>query len=301
MIPHKTRPSPDSVCLLATVGAIMLWSTSFVGTKLAYDSFPPITLGALRFTAASLLLGVIVVIRGGCERLEKGDVKTVALSGFLGITLYFAMENIGVALTSASNAALIVASYPAITALLERILYKVPVSRLQASGIAMAMAGVFILTHARDGFTGPNEFLGNLILFATGFVWALYNFTARKVVNKYSATTFALYQTSAGALFFLPLTLFEASAWRVPTINSVIVLLYLALLCSVAAFMLYNFGLRRLSSTAAVSLMNLVPVFGVLCSVLILGEAVTTSQISGGIIVIGGVLLSLRKPTPVTA
>jgi len=50
--------------------------------------------------------------------------KTIALSGLLGITIYFAAENIGVKYTSASNAPLIIASYPAITALFEFIIYR---------------------------------------------------------------------------------------------------------------------------------------------------------------------------------
>jgi drug/metabolite transporter (DMT)-like permease len=53
------------------------------------------------------------------EKIRKEDRKRVALSGLFGITLYFTLENIGVCMTSASNAALIVASFPALTTLLE--------------------------------------------------------------------------------------------------------------------------------------------------------------------------------------
>lgn len=57
------------------------------------------------------------------EQIQKEDRMRIALSGFLGITLYFAIENIGVSMTSSSNSALIVASFPAVTTLLEFFIY----------------------------------------------------------------------------------------------------------------------------------------------------------------------------------
>ncbi len=48
----------------------------------------------------------------------------MSISGVLGTTLYFSLENIGVELTTASNAAIIVASYPAITVLMEFLFFR---------------------------------------------------------------------------------------------------------------------------------------------------------------------------------
>lgn len=109
----------SSLYLLAAIIAILLWSTSFVGTKIAYSSFPPLTLGAARFVIASMILGAIMLARKEFVRPAPKDIGLMGLSGVLGTTLYFALENIGLELTTASSAALIVASYPAITSLLE--------------------------------------------------------------------------------------------------------------------------------------------------------------------------------------
>lgn len=287
--------------LWATVAAIMLWSTSFVGTKLAYESFPPLTLGACRFVIAALLLAGVLVARRQLVRPERKDLGTLCLSGFLGITLYFSMENVGVSLTSASNAALIVASYPAITLAMERMIYGTKISWLQGGGVLMAMFGVYLISSADAGNMEGEKLVGNIILAATGIVWALYNFVTRKVVNRYPALTVSFYQTVAGAVAFVPLTLFEAGQWRVPSAGSLAVLVYLGIFCSVAAFMMYNFGLRRLSAGTAVTLLNLVPVFGVLFSVLILRETVSAAQILGGAVVIAGVIISVRHAGARTA
>ena len=281
--------------LLAVVAAMLIWSTSFVATKLAYASFPPLTLGALRFVIALAALSVMTRVGGGFVLPPRRDLLVMFAGGALGITLYFAMENIGVSLTSASNAALIMASYPAITILMERLTYGTRVSGRKWVGVLVAIVGVMLVSGMQTAQAGQNQLLGNLILSATGFVWALYNFTTRSVVNKYSAVTVSFYQTLAGALLFIPLAFVEVDKWAVPDGQSVLVLFYLGVLCSVAAFMLYNYGLRKLSAGTAVSLANLVPVFGVLLSVLVLGETLHPLQILGGVVVILGVTLSVRQ------
>ncbi len=288
--------SDNRIYFISCILAFFIWSTSFIATKLAYESFAPITLGAARFVVASFVLGIMLAIKREFIRPSLKDLGLIALSGFLGITLYLTMENIGVKLTSASNATLIIASYPAITVLLERILYRVKISGIKMAGIAIAISGVYVLSSVQNPGGGSGQIAGNLILVATGFVWAFYNFSTRTLVNRYPALTLSFCQTLAGTIFFIPLTLFERESWRYPSGFSLGLLLYLGIFCSVFAYMLYNFGLRRLSSATSVALMNLVPIFGVFFSVLILGEKVSFGQLAAGTIVIVGVLLSVFEP-----
>jgi drug/metabolite transporter (DMT)-like permease len=279
----------------SAVGALLIWSTSFIGTKIAYASFPPITLGAARFIIASIILGILVVSRKKLIKPNPKDMRLIAASGILGITIYFTMENIGVKWTTAINAALIVAAYPAITTLLELLIYKEKPSFHKIAGIVIAIAGVYLVSYADNNIHGKNQLAGNIILIATGIVWAFYNFTTRKVVNKYPAITLSFYQTVIGTACFVPLAFLEMDMWAIPTAISLSALIYLGVLCSVAAFMLYNFGLRKLPASTAVSLMNLVPVFGAIFAVLILHEQISLRQCMGGAIVIAGVMLSVKK------
>lgn len=290
----SAEPTRDGsgIYLLAGIGANLVWSTSFVATKLAYASFPPLTLGALRFVIAGIALSVALLIRREFVKPSAGDLAVLALSGFLGITLYFALENIGVQLTSASNAALIIAAYPAITMLMDRVVYGVKFHWLKGLGVAIAIFGVYLISYSG---AGNGRLAGNIILFGAGFVWAFYSFATRKVVNKYPAVTVSFYQTLAGTILFIPLTLLERAEWRAPTAQSMFVAVYLGILCSVVAFMLYNYGLRKLPPTTAIMLANLTPVFGVLFSALVLQEELHARQLIGGAVVIFGVYLSVRQ------
>ncbi|GGN94602.1 DMT family transporter [Saccharibacillus kuerlensis] len=294
VLPSEFRTA-RTLYLVAALIAITLWSTSFVGTKIAYASFPPLTLGAARFAIASLILGAIVLLRREFTVPAPKDLGMMAVSGLLGTTLYFALENIGLELTTASSAALIVASYPAVTALLEFFFYRTRISWMRVIGIAMAVFGVYRISGGSGGEGGAHELTGNLLLIAAGFVFAIYNFATRKVVGRYSMVTVSFYQTIAGTFAFIPLALTETKQWQTPTAESLWMLLYLGVFCSVAAFMLYNFGLRGLTAGTAMGLMNLVPVIGVALSIGLLGEKLHPGDWIGGIIVIVGVILSVRE------
>ena len=78
------------------------------------------------------------------------------------------------------------------------------------------------------------------------------------------------------------------------TPSAIWALLYLAVGCSVLAYLLYNFSLRGISPSAAAAIMNLMPVFGLLLSAIILNESITPASAAGGVIVILGVLLSAK-------
>ena len=276
---------------LASTGAVVLWSASFIATKLAYETFAPIQLAAVRTLFAVILFWFMRKITANNEQIQKEDRIRIALSGFLGITLYFAIENIGVSMTSSSNSALIVASFPAVTTLLEFFIYHSKPNIKKVLGIILAIIGVAVLTQINvDG--NSKSMLGNIILIGAGIVWAFYNFITRDLTNKYSAMTLTYYQMLAGFIFFLPFVIIEGKTWRMPTITSASALIYLSVGCSIVAFLLYNLGLRKLSASISVSLMNLVPVLGLIFSILILHESVSAIQISGGVIVIIGVILS---------
>jgi drug/metabolite transporter (DMT)-like permease len=275
----------------ACISAVLLWSASFIATKVAYGTFAPIQLGVVRTCLAAIVFWIVHKIAKNKEKIQKEDRKRIAISSLFGITLYFTLENIGVSMTSASNAALIVASFPAITSLLEFFVYRSKPTFQKTVGIILAIIGVAVLTQITVN-GNEKSFCGNLILIGAGIVWTVYNFITRDLTNKYSALTLTYYQMLMGTIWFIPFVFLEAKPWRIPSVTSMNALIFLCIGCSVAAFVLYNFGLKKLSASVSVSLMNLVPVLGLVFSVFILDEIVFLTQIIGGVIVIIGVILS---------
>lgn len=278
---------------LSAVAAIFFWGSSFVATKLAYASFGPLTVCFLRFALSLLILKLVRIIRKDNKKLEKQDVPVLLATGLLGISVYYACENYALTLTSASAASLISGAYPAITALIGALFYHVHVTKKQAAGIALAMAGIVILTSG-GSFSGSNVRLGNAILIFDGFLWAFYNFLIPHIRPAYSVLSITYYQTLLALPFLIPGLLLEGHASMTITPSAIWALLYLAVGCSVLAYLLYNFSLRGISPSAAAAIMNLMPVFGLLLSAIILQESITPASAAGGVIVILGVLLSAK-------
>lgn len=289
-------PTTSSMTALSSVVlAAFLLSSSYSLTKIALVDLPPLTIGLIRFSIAGVILGTWVRVIRRHARPVPADIRRLMVGGLLGITLYFAIENIGVNLATASDAALLVAAYPALMALLELIVYRTRTSVQGLVGIAMAMAGVCLVVGY--GQTGePYRLIGDVLLVVSGIVFALYNFATRGVVSRYPTAVVLYYQTVAGAAGFLPLALIEHNRWRelthpLATASSVA---GLTVLCSIMGLGLYAKGLQRLRPSTAVNLLNLVPLFGLVIAAVTLRESVTALQIVGGLVVIAGVTITSR-------
>lgn len=228
----------------SVVAAALLWSSSYAVTKKVLAEVGPLTIGAIRFTLAAGILFVVVRLRRGAPaRPDLKQRRAMYGTGLLGITVYFVLENIGVQLSAASDASLIVATYPLMTMVLERVVLRTPVPLHRIGGVLLAGAGAALVVRSGSKAGGSARWAGDLLLLG-----------------------------------------------------------YLAAACSVGGFLFYNYGLRRMTSSAAVNILNLVPVCGVISAVLIDGETVRPIQLIGGAVIIAGVSIGVidRTPAPVT-
>jgi drug/metabolite transporter (DMT)-like permease len=285
---------PDPRAVLAVAVAALLWSSSYAVTKRVLDDVGPLTIGAVRFTLAALLLGVVMWLRR--NRPARPDVRQrrrLYLSGLLGITVYFVLENVGVDLSTASDASLIVATYPLMTMLWERVALGTRMPPLRVAGVLLATFGAFLVVRNGAEVGGGSRWAGDLLLLLGGVAWAGYNVLGKRANEGQDALGVTYHQTVAGAAGFLLASLWEVGEWRMPGAVSGTLLAYLAVACSVGAFLLYNHGLRRLPSSVAVNVLNLVPVFGVLGAVLINGESIRLAQAVGGAVIIAGVVVGM--------
>ena len=285
----------NTLSILSVLGALILWGSSFVAIKFAYTTYPPLTLAAVRFVVATLILGALTLLPQNRVKLEKKDIFTVVICGLTGIMLYAVLQNIAMQWTSASSATLIIASYPIITLLMESLIYKHKLSALKVVAILIAIAGVVILSYEKPESRVQGELLGILLLVAAGVFWAVYNFMMKRVVNQYPPITLLFYITLFGTIFLLPLALLERGQWQQPTLVSFGNMMFLGVFCSVVAYLLYNRGLKTMAPSTITSMLNLMPIIGVFFSRALLGEQVTLRKIIGGAIVIFGVMLSVRK------
>ncbi|MEU6816838.1 DMT family transporter [Streptomyces sp. NPDC046860] len=293
------RSGPPWAALLAIVAAALIWSTSFAVTKVVLDNVPPMTIGAIRFSAAALVLAILARLQKGWRPAGRRPALAMGGAGLLGITAYFGLENIGVDMATAADAAVIVAAFPIITVVLEVAVHRELPSLIRVLGMVLAVGGVWLIVRQSASDGGTHRLLGDIVLLVAGIAWAAYNVVARRTSAGYSPLTITYYQTVAGALGFVLVSPLEYRDWEMPTAADAGLLAFLAVMCSIAAFVLYNYGLREVTSSTAVNVLNLVPVFGLVSAVVVTGESVGVVQGVGCLVVIAGVVLGAQaRPRP---
>ena len=278
---------------------MLLFSASFTLTKLAFRDLGPMTLGLVRFAAAAVLLAIWFALTRRWERVTPADARRLAVGGLLGVTAYFALENQGVAWSTATDAALLGAAYPAIIAVLDALVNGVHIGRRAWAGIGLAMVGAagIVAGAPLDLHVTPLRLWGDLLILGSAVVWAFYTFTTRDVVRRYSPFTTVLWQDAVGALGFVPLALLEAPNWRPPS-NPVVTggaVAALTVLCSILAMALYTVGLRHLSTATVAASINLMPLFGLVIALVVLHERVSGWQVAACAVVVAGVLLASQS------
>jgi len=276
---------------------VLFWGLSFVSSKTILNTgVPPMTMVAMRFAVASVLLFPIFKLREPSTRLGRSGALALMAGGLLGVTVYFFFESRGVRLTTASNASLIIATIPVFTVLAERLFYGTTVAWFRWTGVALSLGGVYLLVGRATGGNAPGRLTGNLFMLGACLAWVAYNMVSRNLHRRFSDFAVTTYQALFGTLFLVPLALLEHTSWVPVTGVALANVLYLAVFCSAAGYFLYVYALARIGPVGIAPFINLIPVVGVVGGVLILGEHITVLQIVGGAVVIAGVLVvNLRR------
>lgn len=280
---------------LAMVLTVLFWGVSFVSIKIAVSEIPPTTMALLRFAIAAGILGILQWRAEPFKKPDKEDMPKFIAGGILGITLYFYFENAGVKLTTASNAALIVMVVPILAIILDMVFFHSRMSALKLARIVIAVIGSYLSVTGNGQLElGGENFKGNMLILGSMLSWALYTLVNKSLQHKYSGLFLTTWQTLIGTLFLVPLSLFEYRDWQPFSLLAFWHVLFLAVCCSVIAYVLYVYALKCLDVAVTTLYLNLVPVVGVICGYFILGERVLLVQLLGGAITVLAIVLVNR-------
>ena len=251
----------------------------------------------MRFGVASAILLPLAQLRGGTSLLPKPvPTRTLALMGATGVTLFFLFGYLGLVYTTASDAALLQGSVPAVTASLAVVWLGERLSRARAMGIAISGLGVatVVLTGERIG-NAPNPLLGNSIILGGVVAWSVYTIISRQL-NHASQLAVTAYSTAVGTVLLFPAAAYDLVAQPPARISldTWLKAAYMGAGAGALGYVLYNRALRSLQASQVTNFLNLIPLVGVVSSVLFLGEKPTLPQVVGGALVLSGVWLSTR-------
>jgi len=298
-------PSHDRVAYLMLTGMAVCFGGTWVAAAVAVDAAPPFTIAAIRFGIASILLFAWARLTGrSLSPLARRDWPLVAGLGLTAVAGYNWLFLTGLTLAPASDGAIIV---PGLAPLFTLILAGAVLGeRLGVRGyvwLGVAAVGLFLVVTPAGGTSGT-RLLGDLLFIAGAALWGVYSVLARHASHRFSAVSVTLYGTALGTLVLIPPALLEGGLDRVAAAPPAALagIAYLAVFGTVAAFVLLNMGVGRIGAARASAFALLVPVIGVLSSVVMLGEELGPLTLVGGVIVLAGLwIVEHRRAEPAPA
>jgi DME family drug/metabolite transporter len=282
---------------LCVACAAVLWGTAGTAqTFLDAGELSPLWVAALRLFFAACLFLPLLTYREGCRALsipKDGSLRLILACGVAmaayNLLFFAAMRAAGVAV----GTAIVIGSAPVWATAIECMLGGARPAPGRLFGLSIAIAGgVLMATAGREDFSVSLSALG--VCLSAGLAYASFTVMTKELVGSLSpiratALSFTL------AMFLAFAVAFAASPLPVLTLKGIGVTLYLGLLTTGAAYLLFSSGLRHLKASTGVALSLLEPVTAFLLAVTVAGEAVTFSAVVALILLLGGLFWVLRN------
>src|SRR6267142_4236912 len=241
---------------LAALCTALAWSGSWITGKLAVAGAPPLEVSTARFIIASVVLVAITLATRAS--LGRGRLWPVVPAAFFGYCAYNAFVFVGLTMAAASDGALIVPTLiPVLTALAASFIGE-RLTPAKLAGLALASIGAALVIAAgqTSGEISSRRLVGDLLMLLGAGCWAIYTVLGTIALRTRSPIAIVTIAAPIGALCLIPLGFFEngyadVAGWSVTVWLNV---LYLALVGSVASFILFYWLVRRVGAGGVVIL-----------------------------------------------
>ena len=282
----------------------LFWGGTFIAGRVVSTEIPHMIAATGRFLVACFFLLLLAWrVEGGLPKLSRQQLLATFGLGATGIFLYNICFLAALERMPAGRSALFVSLSPIVTALSMAIIFRERLGAGKWLGIAIAFFGAAIVITRGDLLSVAHDIsssMGAGELFMLGAVasWTAYTILGKQALQgltPIAATTYAslwgLLLLSVGA--FNQLALLDSSKLTWQVISAIV---FLGIFGTVIGFVWYYEGVKAIGPARTAVFNNLVPVFGVSLSSLMLNEPILISMVVGGLLVITGVSLTNRSP-----
>jgi drug/metabolite transporter (DMT)-like permease len=291
--------------------ANICWAGTYAAGKIALGTLSPIELNALRFGLAALLLSPVLLRGWRSIPRDRATLGALGLAILLGWILNKTFEYTGLALSTASDVALLISTESLFTALLSWTLLRERVTRAGIAALIVGMAGAYLVV-ARGllpdlgGQASLTRIAGDLLVVFSLLLEAGYTVRGKSALDRVPPLLFSAATLTGSLVVWLPAgaLVVAHSGWPQISVAQWIALLYMAVFSTAAAYWLWFRGLRVLDASAAAPTLFIQPLLGAALAIWLLHDSLTWATAAGaGLIVLSLLLVarSERTSTPAEA
>jgi drug/metabolite transporter (DMT)-like permease len=282
---------------------MFLWGLAWPVGRLLAANLPPISIAVLRYAIVVPVLFAILWLRRTRLSIRREWIVNLVAMGLLSTTLYQTFFLFGVKYAAASDDSLVIGVGPVLIAILASFVLNEPLTRTKVLGLLSGLGGIAVISLLSPNTNVPNRLLGVTLVFGGAGAYALYTVLLRRFVSANRGSHAELAPSSLsilawislfGWIFMIPFSLLESPWTYTWTTTSWLGILYLALLSTVVGYFFYVEGVSKIGASRAAIFSNLVPVFGVISSILLLGENASPWHGVSFLLILAGVVLVNR-------
>lgn len=311
--PMTTPPppsAPDPVGWLNNQPYLLLsltslfWAGNIVLARYVAGHVPPMTLSCVRWVGVFFVLLPFAWphLKADWPALRRRLPLLVVLSA-TGFALNNALSYWALQYTQALNALMIQSSGPLFVALWSLLLFGVRLTVAQFAGIALSLAGVFtILLHGDLAALANIEFNRGDLMFASAVLaFGLYSALMPRRPRTHQLSLI-MFTTGCGSLLLLPFSIWELSSGTTLQFDALTLatLVYVVIFPSTLAYLFFNRGIALIGPNRAAPFLHLVPVFGSVMAIALLGERPRLFHLAGYVLVLSGVVIASRQASAKT-
>jgi drug/metabolite transporter (DMT)-like permease len=283
--------------------ACLLWAVSFIATKKALESAPPLTVVALRLiVSAGCFLVWLALTR---RRLPLPALRALAwrlvLLSLCGGGLHYGLQTLGLQYTSASNGSLYAVTAPLTIAVLGVLFLRERPTLGKTFGISIALAGVLTVMGLDElrSFELGGRVWGDLLVLTSIVLWGVFTVFGKSATDRLGAPILTAAVTVLAAVSMVPVAYWElerrGASLRTVSVEGWAAIAFLGVGCSFLATLLYFVALEMSESQKVGVFLYTIPPMTAIVAYLALGEALGLRFFVGSALVIGGVVLTERS------
>ncbi len=283
----------------ALLTACLFWAASFIATKIALDSVPPITVVSLRLIVSALCFILWIYIKGeNFSIFKRSNLFQLALLSIFGTGLHYGIQTIGLQYTTASKGGVYAVTGPITILIIAAVFLKEKVTLRKGVGVGIALLGVIIVMGFDTiiDFDLKGNLLGDLLVLISIVMWGIFTVMGKSITSRMSALQMTAAITIIGAVYMIPAAIVELNitGFAVSSIKSEawLSIFFLGITCSFLATLLYVYALSMSESQKVGAYLYTIPLMTQVIAFLVLKESIGISLLAGSFIVISGLYLT---------